>query len=209
MRTRSMIITAVVLSAPILALLLIGNLLAFKAQEVEFCKRFVLDNSAAQDYFGLIKSVSLVRTAGGREVEWNSNGKISHGTYHFRVKGAKRKGRIRVHWRTAGGTTKVSRLSVRVGLAGTRVIWPEYQGTSVSYILPSNVWDGIISLGVGGLCLLFYVGFKKRARWATLFFFFVARSERMRNFMKWVSVFAAFTSFVESILCFLNIWTLF
>jgi len=209
MRTRSMIITGVVLSAPLLAFLLVGNILAFKAQEVKFCKRFVLDNSAAQDYFGPIKSVRLVRTAGGREVGWTSNGKISHGTYHFRVKGAKRKGRIRVHWRTAGGTMKVSQLSIRAGLAGTRVIWPEYQDTSIGYIFPSNVCDGIILFCVGGLCLLFYAGFKKRARWATMFYFAVPRSERMQNFIKWIWAFSAFTSFVGSILCFLNIWTLF
>ena len=153
----------------------------FKAEEIAFCRRFLLDNSTVREYFGALKSVKLVNNKGTRGVTWSTEeGKVIDGIYRFRVNGESRKGRVRVHWQKSHDAMKVTRLSMRVGLAGTRVLWPESQVSSADYIFPSHVWDGIISVAIAGLCLLFYVGFKKRSKWAEFFFFFVARSEKWR-----------------------------
>lgn len=211
MHTTSKIIVGIALGA-MLALHFIWPRILFKAEEIAFCRRFVLDNSAVRDYLGAIKSIKLVNNKGTRGVIWSTEeGKVTDGIYRFLVNGESRKGRVRAHWQKKHDVMEVTKLSMRKGFAGTMILWPESQATVrfADYILPSHVWDGIISLGIAGLCLLFHAGFKRRAKWATLFFFFVARSERMRAFMKLVCIFAGLTSLIESALCFLNVTTLF
>jgi hypothetical protein len=175
----------------------------FPEDEAEFCKNFLLNNKAVNEHFGQIKSIKLVRGGG---LSWSSSGERD-GTCHFRVKGTMLKNVIKVRWEEKNKKMEITRVWMRQGLAGTQTFYP-YQMGDV-YILPSNIWDGIISWASAAICFLFYFGFKNRKKWATFFYFFVARNEKMRRFMQVIAILAGIWAIIEGFLCFLNIKTLF
>jgi hypothetical protein len=210
MRKRTKIIVGIALCSSIFALEFIWPRVCFKSEEIEFCKAFLSDDPAIRGHFGSITSVELAGNKGTRGTVWNSSkGRISYGVYHFRVESAERKGTVRVRWEDRNGRMIVDRVRMRTGIAGTHQLWPTYKATPGSYILPSHVWDGFISLGATGFLVLTYYGLRKHRRWA-LFIFFIARlSEGVNSTIRYLCVVASVCAFIESILCFLNFTTLF
>ncbi len=161
--------TRIILFIVFILLVLVGFLFLlfatkfFQEEEAEFCKNFLLNNKAVNDHFGQIKSIKLVRGGG---LSWSSSGE-RNGTCHYRVKGTMSKNIIKVRWEEKNNKMEITRVWMRQGLAGTQTFYPHQMGDV--YILPSNIWDGIISLAAAAICFLFYFGFKNRKKWATFF----------------------------------------
>ena len=180
--------------------------LIYKPQEVEQCKAFVMNNTDIKDFFGKIKSVKLRVKGGGRGVSTQEG--IS-GSCSFMVKGSKQKGNIKAKWRKDDDKITVTQVSMREGLVGTRILWPESQVTPTDYMLPSHVWDGIISLVMVPLAFFFYINCKRNGKLVRFVFPYVTWTEGRRGVMELLFLVAAFASVILSILCFLNIYTLF
>ena len=180
--------------------------LIYKPEEVEQCKVFVINNANIQHFFGTIKTIKLRFSGGGRSVSTKEG---TSGSCSFRIKGSKQKGIVKVKWRKSDGKIIVTQLSMRECLASTRILWPESKARSAGCLLPSHVWDGIILLVMVPLFFFFYVNTKRNGRLVRIFFPFINWSERSRDVMELLFLVAAFGNTVYSILCFLNIATLF
>jgi hypothetical protein len=178
----------------------------YKHGELEQCKTFLTSNSIVQDYFGSVKSVKPKLSGGSRQV--SSTGEIS-GSFVCKIKGTKRKGVVRVDWQKKNDKLDVIQISTRQGLAGTRVLWPDAKATSVDYILPSNIWDGIILLAGLPLLLALYINTKREGIFIKFIFPLITWRERGRRVMELLFLFGVFVNILWSILCFFNIATLF
>jgi len=178
--------------------------LIYKPDEVSQCKAFVINNANIQDFFGTIESIKLRVKGGGRTVSTKEG--IS-GSCSFKITGSKQKGNIKVKWQKNNGKISVTLVSMRQGLAGTSTLWPK--ATSVAYILPSHVWDGIILLGMALIVFSLYLDTKRNGKWVKLFFAFATKSESSRAIMELLFLVGVIAQVIWSILCFLNISTLF
>jgi hypothetical protein len=203
---RLFVLIVVAFFVVVLVFQFIFSKLIYKHEEVEQCKVFAMNSTNIQDFFGTIESIELRVKGGGRSVSTEEG--IS-GSCSFRIKGTEQKGNIKVEWRKNDGKINITRISMREGLAGTRILWPQAKATSVGYILPSHVWDGIISLVGAPLIFFFYLNSKRNGRLVRFFFPFINRSESSQVIMQLFFLVAAFGSMLLSILCFLNIYTLF
>lgn len=203
---KSLVMVIIALLAASLVFEFIASKLIYNPQEVEQCKAFVMNDTDIQDFFGTIKNVKLRVQGGGRSVSTKEG--IS-GSCSFRVSGIKQKGAIKVKWKKDDDKITVTQISMREGFTGTRILWPKSEATSVNYILPSHIWDGIILLVGASLVFFFYRNSKKNGKMVKLFFPFVNWSERSRAIMELLFIVASLGSIILSILCFLNIYTLF
>lgn len=204
-RTKKLIVIIMIV-LPIITFpcLLILFILTNKPEEVESCKTFVLNNKSVNDYFGTIKSISLGFEGGGQREGVT-------GFYSFTIHGEKHgTKRIRVMWQKKDDKMNITMLTTREGLASTRVLWPESEATSPRYLLPSHTWDGIILLVSSFVLLFFYINTKQNGLLVKLCYPVVAwTGEKGRKIAGLGFLAAAIGTIIYSILCFLNIYTLF
>jgi len=208
-RKKDITLLALIIAALLVAALTFKFLfskLVYRPQEVEQCKAFTMNNTDIQDFFGTIKSMRLRVKGGGRSVSTKEG--VS-GSCSFRVKGSKQKGNIIIEWRKDGDKITVTQISMREGLVGTGTLWPKSLVTPSDYMVSSHVWDGIILLVIASLAFFFYLNSKRNGRLVRFFFPFINRSESNRVVMELLLLVATFGNIILSVLCFLNIYTLF
>ena len=191
--------------AVIACYLIIVRIFIFDHPEIEQCKTFLLDNTAIRFFFGTIESIEVKLIGSGKDV---SSKKGTSGYYSFRLKGSNRKANVKVLWRLSNGKVEVTQVSMRTGFAGTVILWPESEATPSQYLLPSHIWDGIILLFLAFLNFLLHLNAKKNGKIVQYLYPAMLRIGNTTT-MAWGFLIVGYGCIAYSILCFLNICTLF
>jgi hypothetical protein len=177
-----------------------------KSEDIKSCKELVLNNESVKNYFGVIKTIRPKINGWGKK--WSSEEGVS-GSCGFSIQGGIKKGNISVRWIKENDKIKITMISTRVGLCSSYNLWPEPTVTPPNYILSSNAWDGI-ELLIGTLIIsVLYFNIKKVGMFVTLFYPRVTWTEKSQTIAKWVLLAVTFGYLSYSVLCFLNICTLF
>jgi len=203
--TRKKALTFGISFVVIAGFLIITKTLIFETNEIGQCKKFITDNANVQDLFGTIESIKPKFIGSSR---YKDTRKGVSGYYSFRVQGRRKKGTIKAKWQQHNDKINVTQISMRKGLASTSIIWPKSETELNDYLLPSYMWDGIILLGLAFLNLLFHLSAKKNGKLARFCYPSMLRIGSMTA-MSWGFLIISCGCAVYSILCFLNICTLF
>ena len=173
---------------------------------VEECKKFILNNKSVNDYFGGIKSIRLKMF--GSERHWGGN-EGTGGSYSFYILGEKKGGTVKAEWREDSNKIDITMVSTREGLANTRILWPEPKTRQKSYLLPSNIWDGIILMIMNFIIFLFYLNIRREGLLVKFFFPFITWTDGSRKFFKWWLLTGIFIGCIFIALCLFKGYTIF
>lgn len=206
MKMRSKVILIIIFLTVASAFPFIFSIFINKSEDTKSCQELVLNNKSVENYFGVIKTIRSKMIGSGKK--WSSKEGVS-GSNCFSIQGGIKKGNIRVRWIKENDKIKITTISTREGLCSTRVIWPEPIVAQSDYILPSNVWDGIIMLIGTFIVFVFYLNIKKVGIFITSFYPPITWTEKRQAISKWILLAVAFWYLSYSILCFLDIYTLF
>lgn len=206
MKMRSKVILIIIFLVATFSFPFILSIFINKSEDTKSCKELVLNNKSVENYFGVIKTIRPKMAGSGKK--WSSKEGVS-GSNCFSIQGGIKKGSIRVIWVKENDKIKITAISTRVGLCSTYNLWPEPIVTPPNYILPSNVWDGIILLIGTFIVFVFYLNIKKVSIFVASFYPPMTWTEKSQAVAKWILLAVAFGYLSYSILCFLNICTLF